>query len=634
MQVGIVREPPRTSVIMSGVIPRRGARGKGKTPAWPKTSAAPVDFNKPPPFYIQDQQHMDHILAGAGKSKAGLLEVQSGMLVSAGAGHHAYAPLPTQGHAADLRRATNHNHGVSVPNMWDDPRFEHATSGKKRRIVTEDRSLHSLVGHPMTHQMTHQKQAALQHQASQLGLGYGMQPAGVQQQQPGMQGWGSQMLFPPLAEHQAQIPPLVDGGLVITMQPAEHGRFRYTKEGRKTALHGRVEGNFPTIAVGPAFTSMVPDGTMVNVSIVTRHTDGHGNPVPHWHVLEGRDGEPVAQALHNGKVEFKNLVVNRNTFEVHGVRTRLHTDDQQVIRLMFEAHFFDQSGRIIRSRVISDPIYGSELKILKVSRLSVPSYEETEIFLLTSKIKKKNTSLKITDPSPTAFPQDVVAGGWQVDADSRPFIQIKTLYVHHQYAVCGNLPPFWDPSVQSNRLVEVRLVDDEHKQESPPISLVYKPINVLVAELRAQAQSATAATIPPAPASLAQAGPAAQDDSVPDPDPTGQPVVPLSPQRQQHHRHQGQGQQQPPDRRSEARGGRTALAAVGAASAPAGSDDSAERDAAGAMPGGVGGRASPRNDVEPGWLFGQPQYPIDEVTAAAPPPVGKRPYDPNFETFV
>jgi len=52
------------------------------------------------------------------------------------------------------------------------------------------------------------------------------------------------------------------------------------------------------------------------------------------------------------------------------------------------------------------------------------------------------------------------------------------------------------------------------------------------------------------------------------------------------------------------------------------------------MPGGVGGRASPRNDVEPGWLFGQPQYPIDEVTAAAPPPVGKRPYDPNFETFV
>ena len=146
--------------------------------------------------------------------------------------------------------------------------------------------------------------------------------------------------------------------------------------------------------------------------------------------------------------------------------------------------------------MISDPIYGSELKILKVSRLSVPSYEETEIILLTSKIKKKNTSLKITDPSPTAFPQDVVAGGWQVDADSRPFVQIKQLYVHHQYAVSGNLPPFWDQSVQSNRLVEVRLVDDEHKQESPPISLVYKPVNVLVAELRAQAQSATAATRP------------------------------------------------------------------------------------------------------------------------------------------
>lgn len=79
-----------------------------------------------------------------------------------------------------------------------------------------------------------------------------------------------------------------------------------------------------------------------------RHTDGHGNPIPHWHVLEGRGGAPVAQPINNGSVEFKNLVVNRNTFEVHGVRTRLHTDDQQVIRLMFEAHFFDQSGRIVR----------------------------------------------------------------------------------------------------------------------------------------------------------------------------------------------------------------------------------------------------------------------------------------------
>ena len=60
------------------------------------------------------------------------------MLVTAGAGHHAYAPQPTQGHAADLRAATNH--GVFVPNMWrDDPRFEQAPSGKKRRIVTEGR---------------------------------------------------------------------------------------------------------------------------------------------------------------------------------------------------------------------------------------------------------------------------------------------------------------------------------------------------------------------------------------------------------------------------------------------------------------------------------------------------------------
>lgn len=633
MQVGIVRTPPRDPVSMSEAMPRRRARGKGMTSVWPKTSAAPAVI-KIPPFHLQDQQHMDQIPAGAGESKAGPLDVHSGMLATAGVGHHAYAPQPTQGHTADLRGATSH--GVLVPNMWrDDPRFEQATSGKKRRIVTEDRSLHSLVGHKMTHQMMHEKQAALQHHAAQLGQpleGYGVQQPEIQPgMQSGMQGWGSQMLFPqqhPLTEQQAQSPLLVEGGLIITMQPAEHGRFRYTKEGRKTALHGRVEGNFPTIAVGPAFTSIIPDGTMVNVTIVTRHTDGDGNPVPHWHVLEGRDGAPVAQALNNGKVKFKNLVVNRNTFEVHGVRTRTHTDDQQVIRLMFEAHFFDQSGRIVRSRVISDPIYGSELKILKMSRLSVPSYEETEIFLLTSKIKKKNTSLKITDPSPTAFPQDVVAGGWQVDADSRPFIQIKKLYVHHQYAVCGSLPPFWDLSVQSNRLVEIRLVDDEHKQESPPMSLVYKPVNVLVAELRAQAQSATAATTPPGatPASLALTGPLAQDDSALVADSIAQPVVPLSPQRQQHCRRQGRQQQL--ERPSEACGGRAApTAAVGAVPVAA----ELEVHAAG---GTRGGRASPRNVVEPGWLLGQPPLPVHEATAAAPPPAGKRPYDPNFETFV
>jgi len=49
---------------------------------------------------------------------------------------------------------------------------------------------------------------------------------------------------------------------------------------------------------------------------------------------------------------------------------------------------------------------------------------------------------------------------------------------------------------------------------------------------------------------------------------------------------------------------------------------------------GIAGRVSPRDGVEPGWLFGQPQYPIDgdpaTVTAA---PVSKQPYG-SFETFV
>jgi hypothetical protein len=49
----------------------------------------------------------------------------------------------------------------------------------------------------------------------------------------------------------------VEGVLEISQQPAAHGRFRYSKEGRKTSLPGSIDGSFPTVQLTPAYRQLV-----------------------------------------------------------------------------------------------------------------------------------------------------------------------------------------------------------------------------------------------------------------------------------------------------------------------------------------------------------------------------------------
>lgn len=277
--------------------------------------------------------------------------------------------------------------------------------------------------------------------------------------------------------------PLVHNVLQIIEQPAERGRFRYSKERRNTALNGRREGSFPSVALVPdgPFRNCIREGTMVDVHVVTKDDDALGDPVHHWHVLEGKDGDPVARSIDkNGHASFPHLVVTRGPCNDKSPSKR-SSEDQQVIRLMFSIVFRTESGTLVRSRILSDPIHGRDLKLHKVSHSSVPA-KGGEVIFLTSKVKRRTVKLKITE---TPAPQDLgrwkemmtmnnhVTNGWDLDANLRPTIYIADLQVHYQYALIVHIPAYWDPSITSPRSVEVQLVDDD--QCSAALVIQYMP---------------------------------------------------------------------------------------------------------------------------------------------------------------
>eukprot|EP00036_Acanthoecidae_sp_10tr_P023287 CAMPEP_0206328986 /NCGR_PEP_ID=MMETSP0106_2-20121207/22963_1 /ASSEMBLY_ACC=CAM_ASM_000206 /TAXON_ID=81532 /ORGANISM="Acanthoeca-like sp., Strain 10tr" /LENGTH=509 /DNA_ID=CAMNT_0053761685 /DNA_START=363 /DNA_END=1891 /DNA_ORIENTATION=+ len=255
--------------------------------------------------------------------------------------------------------------------------------------------------------------------------------------------------------------PVVNDVLKIVQQPASHGRFRYSKEGRKTPLHGRVEGSFPAVAVSEAFRHVVDDGTHVDVSLVTKHDDEHGGPVRHWHVLEGKDGGTVSRPLKDGVATFPNLVVTRTTAEKEGGARNV--EDQHVIRLLYSMLFRDASGRMAEARAISEPIYGLEVKIHRVSHTQIPATGNVDVFFLTSKIKKKNTILKFTEVEPSAFDPGA----------TRPMATGQGQLPDVLHARLDG--PHWDPSITSPRAVKVCLIDTVQGLKSNTIEIQYVP---------------------------------------------------------------------------------------------------------------------------------------------------------------
>lgn len=296
--------------------------------------------------------------------------------------------------------------------------------------------------------------------------------------------------------------------LTILEQPTEHGRFRYAKEKRRTPLNGRREGTFPVVGVQDEWQHKVRDGTIIYASVVTRQNDSRGIPIPHWHGLEGKTGESATQRVVQGKATFSNLVVVRNERNTHRC-----AEDHQVIRIMFQIKFQDpETGEqchvstsnamfpstfalltrivscvcaITQSFTVSEPIYGTELKIHNVSHRIIATDKDTEVIFLTSKIKKQNIALKLTDngPSPDWRPpvnQKDDGAGWHLDEQKKVSFLLQPLYVHHQYALVAKLPPHFYPSARECRKVEIKLVDHVQGMESNSVELEYKPEEDLI----------------------------------------------------------------------------------------------------------------------------------------------------------
>lgn len=265
--------------------------------------------------------------------------------------------------------------------------------------------------------------------------------------------------------------PIIDGVLEITRQPAAHGRFRYGKEGRKTPISGNVEGSFPSIAVTDRFRHLIPDGTIVYVSLVTRHDNDFG-PIPHWHTLEVKEGS-VAKPLIAGSAIFSNLVVTRAPMPT-GSSEKRNPEDQHIIRLMFTMNFRAANGALLTTRVVSDNIFGIELKIHRVSHSQIPVTGQGDVILLTSKVKKKNILIRLRDREVSSFDPGVDSG-WVLDDQNRLTCTIDAIHVHYQYAVVAQFPPYWDRTINSSRTLDVSLIDIGQGLESNSTTIEYIP---------------------------------------------------------------------------------------------------------------------------------------------------------------
>ena len=169
--------------------------------------------------------------------------------------------------------------------------------------------------------------------------------------------------------------PGMEGVLVMEIEPAAFGRFRYEAEGRQNNIEGCEADSFPTVAVSPEWAPYVPEGSVVRVSLVRRHDFRS-----HHHILASKDNSNTDQALQGGRAVFPNLVVKRQKSS-----TRYPPEDQRAVRLLFTLPIV-RDGVQTEAFCVSRPIFNSDLKICHLSHHSGPADQYTEVVILCSKV--------------------------------------------------------------------------------------------------------------------------------------------------------------------------------------------------------------------------------------------------------
>lgn len=264
-------------------------------------------------------------------------------------------------------------------------------------------------------------------------------------------------------------PPL----LLITEQPAQFGRFRYESEHRQTCLEGRTAGLFPAVCVNPLYRHLVLDDLQVHASLVRRCNDELNHPMPHWHVLAGKDNGPAIQAVVDGKAVFQHLVVKRQR---NCNAEQQNRDDHRVVRLKFSIQLQTPDG-LLESYVISDPVFSACLRIDRISHTVGPATGETKVFLLCTKIQRKSIQVRISDHNTLVLPP-MPSTGWHFDKERSAYEYMVTnsqIETHHQYALIISMPAYHDSTITEQRRVWIQLLDRVDETFSVPVPFDYLP---------------------------------------------------------------------------------------------------------------------------------------------------------------
>jgi len=247
----------------------------------------------------------------------------------------------------------------------------------------------------------------------------------------------------------------LEGVVMMEVEPAQFGRFRYEAEGRQNCLEGE-KNSFPTVCVSAEWASYVPDGTPINVSLVRRH-----DLKPHHHLLVSKDGGETRQYLRNGRAVFPNLVVKRQRSAL-----RYPPEDQRAVRLLFSMTFI-KDGTPTDAFCVSKPIFNSDLKICGCSHRCGPADQWTDAILLCSKVQKKSIAIRIAENTESDYVPPAGLEGWQQGPDGTWVCVLRAGFeVHHQYAIAFRFPPFYDQSLQVSREVVYQLIDLEDETSS------------------------------------------------------------------------------------------------------------------------------------------------------------------------
>eukprot|EP01135_Chromosphaera_perkinsii_P007985 Nk52_evm57s1073 gene=Nk52_evmTU57s1073 len=290
------------------------------------------------------------------------------------------------------------------------------------------------------------------------------------------------------------MPTFVPNLIYVSNQPSKFGRFRYKSEQRECVIDS--EKGFPTVAVNAQFSSLVPFGTPISVSLVTKTLNSNGEPDPHWHELSGSQSVPLQEGLYAVFDELSILMEKNSGINVKKANVQTKKENQRACRLLFEITF-SVNGQPFYGRCVSDPIFNANLRISKLSHSQGSAAGGNEAIVLCSKVRKATTLIRVSDFGVPGYAgeqgneDEEKLSSWRVDARTglgSCIVRSERLSFHHQFAIIVEMPSYHDPLIEHPVTVQIQLIDKEDETESAPVQYTYIPSEHVKRELIGQSK--------------------------------------------------------------------------------------------------------------------------------------------------